>query len=167
MTPFPRLTNCSSKQRQKATKSARHTPCAFGQLQDALALTKGEAKRPLAVAQALHIAGMDWYEVGQLTVTETLWLQAVQAPKTEQLVRRSGKALGNLPAVRQEVALLQRFLGKQGVVVAQEDKATPERARQMAQSARVAHFACHGGQTMLTRWGRGCCLRLQGRTKGC
>jgi len=58
-------------------------------------------------------------------------------------VWRSGKALSNLPAVRQEVAQLQRLLGKQGVVVAQEDKATPARARQIARDARVVHLACH------------------------
>jgi CHAT domain-containing protein len=44
---------------------------------------------------------------------------------TAQLVRRSGRALGNLPAVRQEVAQLRRELSKLGVVIAQESNATP------------------------------------------
>jgi hypothetical protein len=46
--------------------------------------------------------------------------QVAQAPKTAQLVRRSGRALGNLPAVKQEVAQLRRELSKLGVVIAQE-----------------------------------------------
>jgi CHAT domain-containing protein/tetratricopeptide (TPR) repeat protein len=69
--------------------------------------------------------------------------QVAQAPKTAQLVRRSGRALGDLPAVKQEVAQVRRLLGKQGVAAVLEAAATPERARQIAQRARVVHFACH------------------------
>ena len=46
-------------------------------LQDALQLAKGEAKRPLAIATALHNIGGDWYGVGQLVVAEQLWQQAL------------------------------------------------------------------------------------------
>jgi tetratricopeptide (TPR) repeat protein len=69
--------------------------------------------------------------------------QVAQASTVAQLVRRSDTALDNLPAVKQEVAQLQREPGKQGVVIAQGSNATPARARQVAQTARVAHFACH------------------------
>ena len=92
--------------------------------------------------------------------------QAAQAPKTEQLVRRSGRALGDLPAVRQEVAQLQRLLGKQGVVVAQEDKATPKRAHQMAQQARVVHFACHARADDVDPLGSGLLLAPAGSDEG-
>ena len=81
-------------------------------------------------------------------------------------MRRSGKALSNLPAVRQEVAQLQRLLGKQGVVVAQEDKATPARARQMAQNARVVHFACHARADNVDPLGSGLLLAPAGSDEG-
>ena len=51
--------------------------------------------------------------------------------------------MSNLPAVKQEVAQVRRLLGKQGVVAVLEAAATPERARQIAQRARVVHLACH------------------------
>jgi tetratricopeptide (TPR) repeat protein len=35
---------------------------------EALRVARGEAKRPLAVATALHNAGVDWYGIGQLSV---------------------------------------------------------------------------------------------------
>jgi CHAT domain-containing protein len=66
----------------------------------------------------------------------------------------------------QGAARLQRFLGKQGVVVAQEDKATPERARQMAQSTRVAHFACHARADDVDPLGSGLLLRTRILTTG-
>jgi hypothetical protein len=44
---------------------------------EALRVARGEAKRPLAVATALHNAGVDWYGIGQLSVVETLWQQAL------------------------------------------------------------------------------------------
>ena len=47
-------------------------------LEEALKLAKGEAKRPLAIAAALHNAGVDWVEVGQLSVAETLVQQALE-----------------------------------------------------------------------------------------
>ena len=81
-------------------------------------------------------------------------------------MRRSGKALSNLPAVRQEVAQLQRLLGKQGVVVAQEDKATPKRARQIAQQARVVHFACHARADDVDPLGSGLLLAPAGSDEG-
>jgi len=46
-------------------------------LQDALQLAKGEAKRPLALAQALRNAGGDWYGVGQVAVAEQLLQRAL------------------------------------------------------------------------------------------
>ena len=69
--------------------------------------------------------------------------QQVAQAKTEQLVRRSGEALDDLPWIAQEVEQLQQLLRALGVVVAQEGDATPEWARQMAQEARVVHLACH------------------------
>jgi tetratricopeptide (TPR) repeat protein len=46
-------------------------------LEEALKLAKGEAKRPLALAQALRNAGGDWYGVGQVAVAEQLLQQAL------------------------------------------------------------------------------------------
>ena len=50
--------------------------------------------------------------------------------------------LGDLPSVQQEVQALQRLFGKEARV-AMNAQATPQRARQLAANARVAHFACH------------------------
>jgi CHAT domain-containing protein len=92
--------------------------------------------------------------------------QVAQAPKTAQLVRRSGRALGNLPAVKQEVAQLRRELSKLGVVIAQESNATPARARQMAQRARVVHFACHARADGVDPLGSGLLLAPAGSDAG-
>jgi CHAT domain-containing protein len=92
--------------------------------------------------------------------------QVAQAPKTAQLVRRSGRALGDLPAVKQEVAQVRQLLGKQGVMVAQEAEATPERARQMAQGARVVHFACHARADDVDPLGSGLLLAPAGSDAG-
>jgi CHAT domain-containing protein/tetratricopeptide (TPR) repeat protein len=92
--------------------------------------------------------------------------QVAQAPKTAQLVRRSGRALGNLPAVKQEVAQLRRELSKLGVVIAQESNATPARARQMAQNARVVHFACHARADNVDPLGSGLLLAPAGSDAG-
>jgi CHAT domain-containing protein/tetratricopeptide (TPR) repeat protein len=92
--------------------------------------------------------------------------QVAQAPKTAQLVRRSGRALGNLPAVKQEVAQLRRELSKLGVVIAQESNATPARARQMAQGARVVHFACHARADNVDPLGSGLLLSPAGSDAG-
>jgi CHAT domain-containing protein/Flp pilus assembly protein TadD len=92
--------------------------------------------------------------------------QVAQAPKTAQLVRRSGRALGNLPAVKQEVAQLRRELSKLGVVIAQESNATPARARQMAQNARVVHFACHARADNVDPLGSGLLLAPAGSDEG-
>jgi len=60
-----------------------------------------------------------------------------------QVARRSGKALDDLRQVKKEVASIRQWLGKWGVQEARESRATPARARQIAQRARVVHFACH------------------------
>jgi CHAT domain-containing protein len=93
-------------------------------------------------------------------------LEVAQAPKTAQLVRRSGRALGDLPAVKQEVAQVRRLLGKQGVVAVLEAEATPERARQMAQGARVVHFACHARADDVDPLGSGLLLSPAGSDEG-
>jgi CHAT domain-containing protein/Tfp pilus assembly protein PilF len=92
--------------------------------------------------------------------------QVAQGSAVEQLVRRSGGALGDLPAVKQEVAQLRQLLGKQGVAVAQEGEATPERARQMAQGARVVHFACHARADNVDPLGSGLLLAPAGSDEG-
>jgi CHAT domain-containing protein/tetratricopeptide (TPR) repeat protein len=93
-------------------------------------------------------------------------LEVAQAPKTAQLVRRSGRALGDLPAVKQEVAQVRRLLGKQGVAAVLEAEATPERARQMAQGARVVHFACHARADGVDPLGSGLLLSPAGSDEG-
>jgi CHAT domain-containing protein/tetratricopeptide (TPR) repeat protein len=93
-------------------------------------------------------------------------LEVAQAPKTAQLVRRSGRALGNLPAVKQEVAQLRRELSKLGVVIAQESNATPARARQIAREARVVHFACHARADNVDPLGSGLLLSPAGSDAG-
>jgi CHAT domain-containing protein/tetratricopeptide (TPR) repeat protein len=93
-------------------------------------------------------------------------LEVAQAPKTAQLVRRSGRALGDLPAVKQEVAQVRRLLGKQGVVAVLEAEATPERARQLAQNARVVHFACHARADDVDPLGSGLLLAPAGSDAG-
>jgi CHAT domain-containing protein/tetratricopeptide (TPR) repeat protein len=93
-------------------------------------------------------------------------LEVAQAPKTAQLVRRSGRALGDLPAVKQEVAQVRRLLGKQGVAAVLEAAATPERARQMAQGARVVHFACHARADDVDPLGSGLLLSPAGSDAG-
>jgi CHAT domain-containing protein len=93
-------------------------------------------------------------------------LEVAQAPKTAQLVRRSGRALGDLPAVKQEVAQLRQLLGKQGVAAVLEAAATPERARQMAQGARVVHFACHARADGVDPLGSGLLLAPAGSDAG-
>jgi CHAT domain-containing protein/tetratricopeptide (TPR) repeat protein len=93
-------------------------------------------------------------------------LEVAQAPKTAQLVRRSGRALGDLPAVKQEVAQVRRLLGKQGVAAVLEAAATPERARQMAQGARVVHFACHARADGVDPLGSGLLLSPAGSDAG-
>jgi CHAT domain-containing protein len=92
--------------------------------------------------------------------------QVAQAPKTAQLVRRSGRALGDLPAVKQEVAQVRRLLGKQGVAAVLEAAATPERARQIAREARVVHFACHARADNVDPLGSGLLLAPAGSDAG-
>jgi tetratricopeptide (TPR) repeat protein len=92
--------------------------------------------------------------------------QAAQASTVAQLVRRSGRALGDLPAVKQEVAQVRRLLGKQGVVAVLEAEATPERARQLAQNARVVHFACHARADDVDPLGSGLLLSPAGSDEG-
>jgi CHAT domain-containing protein/Tfp pilus assembly protein PilF len=93
-------------------------------------------------------------------------LEVAQAPKTAQLVRRSGGALGDLPAVKQEVAQVRRLLGKQGVGAVLEAAATPERARQIAREARVVHFACHARADGVDPLGSGLLLSPAGSDAG-
>jgi CHAT domain-containing protein/tetratricopeptide (TPR) repeat protein len=92
--------------------------------------------------------------------------QVAQGSAVEQLVRRSGGALGDLSAVNQEVEQVRQLLGKQGVMVAQEAEATPERARQMAQGARVVHFACHARADNVDPLGSGLLLAPAGSDAG-
>jgi CHAT domain-containing protein/tetratricopeptide (TPR) repeat protein len=92
--------------------------------------------------------------------------QAAQASTVAQLARRSGGALGDLPAVKQEVAQLRRELSKLGVVIAQESNATPARARQMALGARVVHFACHARADNVDPLGSGLLLSPAGSDEG-
>jgi tetratricopeptide (TPR) repeat protein len=56
-------------------------------LEEALQLAKGEAKRPLALAQALRNAGGDWYGVGQVAVAEQLLQQRWQSKKNSPPTR--------------------------------------------------------------------------------
>ena len=81
--------------------------------------------------------------VALVAVSQYRRQQVSQAPRTERLVRRSGKEVDNLPGVAEEVQAVRQCLRRWGVREAQEGKATPARARQIAQGARVVHFACH------------------------
>jgi CHAT domain-containing protein len=74
--------------------------------------------------------------------------------------------LGNLPAVKQEVAQLRRELSKLGVVARKRGNATPARARQMAQGARVVHFACHARADGVDPLGSGLLLAPAGSDAG-
>jgi CHAT domain-containing protein/tetratricopeptide (TPR) repeat protein len=105
-------------------------------------------------------------EVAIAAVSQYRRLEVAQAPKTAQLVRRSGRALGDLPAVKQEVAQVRRLLGKQGVVAVLEAEATPERARQLVQNARVVHFACHARADDVDPLGSGLLLSPAGSDAG-
>jgi tetratricopeptide (TPR) repeat protein len=83
---------------------------------EALRVARGEAKRPLAVATALHNAGVDWYGVGQLPVAETLWQQALAI--FEQLAPNSlemASTLNNLGSVahdRGDLARAEQFISR-------------------------------------------------------
>jgi CHAT domain-containing protein/Tfp pilus assembly protein PilF len=115
-----------------------------------------QARAVRAVPRGVAIAAVSQYRRQQVA----------QAPKTEQLVRRSGRALGDLPAVKQEVASLRRLLGKQGVVVVQEGAATPARVLQLAREARVVHFACHARADGVDPLGSGLLLAPAGSDGG-
>jgi CHAT domain-containing protein/tetratricopeptide (TPR) repeat protein len=104
--------------------------------------------------------------VAVAAVSQYRRLEVAQGSAVEQLVRRSGGALGDLPAVKQEVEQVRQLLGKQGVMVAQEAEATPERARQMAQGARVVHFACHARADDVDPLGSGLLLAPAGSDAG-
>jgi tetratricopeptide (TPR) repeat protein len=88
-------------------------------VKEALTLAKGEAKRPLALAQALRNAGGDWYGVGQVAVVEQLYQQALAiyeklAPNSLQ-VAGTLSILGGVALYRGDLAraeqLLQRGVG--------------------------------------------------------
>jgi CHAT domain-containing protein len=57
-------------------------------------------------------------------------------------------------------------LGKQGVVAVLEAEATPERARQLVQNARVVHFACHARADGVDPLGSGLLLSPAGSDAG-
>jgi CHAT domain-containing protein/tetratricopeptide (TPR) repeat protein len=114
-----------------------------------------QAKAVRPAARGVAIAAVSQYQQ-----------QVAQGSAVEQLVRRSGGALGDLPAVKQEVEQVRQLLGKQGVMVAQEGEATPERARQMAQRARVVHFACHARADNVDPLGSGLLLAPAGSDAG-
>ena len=78
-----------------------------------------------------------------IAVSQYRQQQVAQASSVERLVRRSYRALDDLPAVKQEVAQVQQWLRTLGVRVVQEENATPEKVSELAQAARVVHFACH------------------------
>jgi tetratricopeptide (TPR) repeat protein len=81
---------------------------------EALRVARGEAKRPLAVATALHNAGVDWYGIGQLSVVETLWQQALAireqlAPNSLQVANTLNN-LGNVAYNRGDLAAAEQLL---------------------------------------------------------
>jgi CHAT domain-containing protein len=92
--------------------------------------------------------------------------QGSQGASVVTLTRRSGSALNDLPLVKQETARLKQALNNLGVVIAQEGDATPARARQMAQSARVVHFACHARADNVDPLGSGLLLAPAGSDEG-
>jgi CHAT domain-containing protein/tetratricopeptide (TPR) repeat protein len=92
--------------------------------------------------------------------------QGLQDASVATLTRRSGSALKNLPSVKQETARLKQALNNLGVVVAQEDDATPQKVRQMAQNARVVHFACHARADHVDPLGSGLLLSPAGSDAG-
>jgi tetratricopeptide (TPR) repeat protein len=81
---------------------------------EALRVARGEAKRPLAVATALYNAGVDWYGIGQLSVVETLWQQALAifeklAPNSLE-VASTLHNLGTVAHDRGDLAAAERYL---------------------------------------------------------
>jgi CHAT domain-containing protein len=93
--------------------------------------------------------------------------QVAQGSAVAQLVRRSGRALGDLPAVKQEVAQVRQRAEQAG----RDDRARePTRRLRVRVRWRRRRGWCilpaTRGRIMLTRWGRGCCLRLRVRTRG-
>ena len=92
--------------------------------------------------------------------------QGLQDASVATLTRRSGSALKNLPSVKQETARLKQALNNLGVVVAQEDDATPQKVRQMAQNVRVVHFACHARADNVDPLGSGLLLAPAGSDAG-
>jgi tetratricopeptide (TPR) repeat protein len=70
---------------------------------EALRVARGEAKRPLAIAAVLNSAGAGWYGIGQLSVAETLWQQALaifenNLPPTRCRWQSTLNNLGNVAA---------------------------------------------------------------------
>jgi len=95
--------------------------------------------------------------------------QGSQGASVVTLTRRSGSALNDLPdlpLVKQETARLKQALNNLGVVAVQEGDATPARARQMAQGARVVHFACHARADNVDPLGSGLLLAPVGSDAG-
>jgi CHAT domain-containing protein/Tfp pilus assembly protein PilF len=95
--------------------------------------------------------------------------QGSQGASVVTLTRRSGSALNDLPdlpLVKQETARLKQALNNLGVVAVQEGDATPARARQIAQQARVVHFACHARADNVDPLGSGLLLAPAGSDAG-
>jgi CHAT domain-containing protein/Tfp pilus assembly protein PilF len=95
--------------------------------------------------------------------------QGSQGASVVTLTRRSGSALNDLPdlpLVKQEAARLKQALNNLGVVAVQEGDATPARARQIAQQARVVHFACHARADNVDPLGSGLLLAPAGSDAG-
>jgi CHAT domain-containing protein len=95
--------------------------------------------------------------------------QGSQGASVVTLTRRSGSALNDLPdlpLVKQETARLKQALNNLGVVAVQEGDATPARVRQIAQQARVVHFACHARADNVDPLGSGLLLAPAGSDAG-
>ncbi|CUU36102.1 CHAT domain-containing protein [Armatimonadetes bacterium GXS] len=98
-------------------------------------------------------------------VSEYGGFQQASAREVEALLRRSGTTLSNLPNVKAEVGRIQQVFRK-GVRVAQEQAATPERVRVLAQGARVVHFSCHARADNADPYGSALLLAPAGRDEG-
>jgi CHAT domain-containing protein/Flp pilus assembly protein TadD len=92
--------------------------------------------------------------------------QGSQGASVVTLTRRSGSALNDLPLVKRETARLKQALNNLGVVAVQEGDATPARVRQIAQQARVVHFACHARADNVDPLGSGLLLAPAGSDAG-
>ncbi|GIV05572.1 MAG: hypothetical protein KatS3mg016_1147 [Fimbriimonadales bacterium] len=70
--------------------------------------------------------------------------QEARTPSTQvvqELSRRGGGLLSNLPAVAKEVDSIQRLIPSANVI--REEAVQPDRLRELAAGVRILHFACH------------------------